>query len=48
MAFSEALAQRIRQRLAWRKVEPEGVEDDDQLTAWIQRAVKFVGKLPAK
>jgi hypothetical protein len=32
----------------WVVVEPEGVEDDDQLKAWIQRAVKFVGKLPAK
>jgi hypothetical protein len=29
-------------------VEPEGVEDDDQLNDWIQRAVKFVGTLPAK
>ena len=27
----------------WVLVEPEGVEDDDQLTGWIQRAVKFVG-----
>jgi hypothetical protein len=26
----------------------EGVEKDEQLHAWIQRAVKFVGKLPAK
>ena len=32
----------------WVLVEPEGVEDDDQLSGWIQRAVKFVGKLPAK
>jgi hypothetical protein len=32
----------------WVVVEPEGVEDDDQLKGWIQRAVKFVGKLPAK
>ena len=32
----------------WVLVEPEGVEDDDQLKDWIQRAVKFVGKLPAK
>ena len=32
----------------WIRVEPKGVEDDDQLTAWIQRAVKFVGKLLAK
>ena len=32
----------------WVAVEPEGVEDDDQLTAWIERATKFVGKLPAK
>src|SRR6266566_8372085 len=32
----------------WVLVEPEGVEDDDQLNAWIQRAVKFVITLPAK
>jgi TfoX/Sxy family transcriptional regulator of competence genes len=32
----------------WVLVEPEGVEDDDQLKDWIQRAVKFVGKLPGK
>jgi TfoX/Sxy family transcriptional regulator of competence genes len=27
---------------------PEGGEDDDQLSSWIRRAVRFVGKLPAK
>jgi hypothetical protein len=32
----------------WVLVEPQGVEDDDQVSAWIQWAVKFVGKLPAK
>src|SRR5437773_12015990 len=32
----------------WVLVEPEGVEGDDQLAGWIQRAVKFVGALPAK
>ena len=32
----------------WVLVAPEGVEDDDQLNGWIQRAVKFVGTLPAK
>ena len=32
----------------WVAVEPEGVEDDDQLKGWIQRAMKFVGKLPGK
>jgi hypothetical protein len=32
----------------WVAVEPEGVEDDEQLSAWIQRAVKFVRTLPAK
>jgi TfoX/Sxy family transcriptional regulator of competence genes len=32
----------------WVLVEPAGVEDDDRLSGWIQRAVKFVGKLPAK
>ena len=33
---------------SWVLVAPEGVKDDDQLKSWIQRAVKFVGKLPAK
>ena len=32
----------------WVLVEPEGVNGDDELKGWIQRAVKFVGKLPAK
>ena len=32
----------------WVLVEPEGVEDDEQLKNWIQQAVKFVGKLPGK
>ena len=32
----------------WVLVEPEGVEDDEQLTAWIQRAKEFVGMLPGK
>jgi hypothetical protein len=26
----------------------EGRKDDDQLSGWIWRAVKFVGKLPRK
>src|SRR6476660_666214 len=32
----------------WVAVEPDGVESEDQLKDWIQRAIKFVGKLPAK
>ena len=32
----------------WVAVEPEGVEDDDQLKAWIGRATEFVRTLPAK
>ena len=32
----------------WVLVGPEGVQDDEQLAGWIQRAVKFVGALPAK
>ncbi|HTU22439.1 MAG TPA: TfoX/Sxy family protein [Gemmataceae bacterium] len=32
----------------WVAVEPEGVEDDDQLKNWIERALKFVKALPAK
>src|SRR5438874_695136 len=30
----------------WVLVGPEVVQDDEQLSAWIQRAVKFVGSLP--
>jgi TfoX/Sxy family transcriptional regulator of competence genes len=33
---------------AWVVVGLEGVEDDDQLDGWIQRALRFVGKLPGK
>jgi hypothetical protein len=33
---------------AWVVVGLEGVQGDDQLKGWIQRAVKLVGKLPAK
>ena len=32
----------------WVLVGPEGVGDDDQLSDWIQRAVKFSATLPAK
>jgi TfoX/Sxy family transcriptional regulator of competence genes len=32
----------------WLLVEPDGVEDDDQLAHWIERASKFVKTLPAK
>jgi TfoX/Sxy family transcriptional regulator of competence genes len=32
----------------WVLVEPQGVVEDEQLSEWIQRALKFVGKLPAK
>ncbi len=32
----------------WVAVEPEGVEDDGQLTDWIQKATDFVGTLPRK
>jgi hypothetical protein len=32
----------------WVLVAPEGVEDAGQVKAWIQWAVKLVGKLPAK
>ena len=37
-----------RSMKGWVLVGPGSVEDDDQMSAWIQRAVKFVGKLPAK
>ena len=32
----------------WVLVAPEGVDAGEQLKRWIERAVKFVGKLPAK
>ncbi|MCA9125879.1 MAG: TfoX/Sxy family protein [Planctomycetales bacterium] len=32
----------------WVKVEPEGIESDEQLKSWIDRAVKFARTLPAK
>jgi hypothetical protein len=37
-----------RSMKGWVLVAPEGVEADDGLSGWVQRAVKFVGKLPAK
>jgi hypothetical protein len=32
----------------WVAVEPEGVEADEQLHDWVQRAMEFVTTLPAK
>jgi hypothetical protein len=32
----------------WVVVEPEGVEDDNRLKDWIQRAMSFVKTLPRK
>jgi TfoX/Sxy family transcriptional regulator of competence genes len=32
----------------WVMVEPEGIEDDDQLKNWIERATAFVTTLPKK
>jgi TfoX/Sxy family transcriptional regulator of competence genes len=32
----------------WVLVAPEGVEDDDRLQEWIERAMEFVKTLPAK
>jgi TfoX/Sxy family transcriptional regulator of competence genes len=32
----------------WVVVEPAGIQTDEQLTEWIQRAVAFVSKLRAK
>ena len=32
----------------WVLVGPEGVEGDEQLDGWIERATKFVKTLPAK
>lgn len=32
----------------WAVVEPDGLETNEQLAGWIQRAVEFVGGLPKK
>jgi TfoX/Sxy family transcriptional regulator of competence genes len=32
----------------WVMVEPEGVETDEKLSHWLERAVEFVGTLPKK
>ncbi len=32
----------------WAMVEPEGLDTEDQLDAWIQRSIEFVATLPAK
>jgi len=32
----------------WLMVESEGLQGDDQLSGWIERATKFVRTLPAK
>lgn len=32
----------------WCLVEPEGIEEDAELRAWLDRAMKFVGGLPPK
>jgi TfoX/Sxy family transcriptional regulator of competence genes len=37
-----------RSMKGWVLIAPEGVEDDDRLRAWLQRAAKFVGKLPGR
>jgi hypothetical protein len=32
----------------WVMVEPEGIDEDGQLKAWIERAEEYVSTLPAK
>jgi TfoX/Sxy family transcriptional regulator of competence genes len=32
----------------WVMVEPDGIENDDQLSSWIERAWQFVKTLPKK
>ena len=38
----------VRPRKGWVVVGLDGAQGDDQLRGWVRRAVKFVGKLPAK
>jgi TfoX/Sxy family transcriptional regulator of competence genes len=37
-----------RPMTGWVIVEPEGLESDEQLSHWIERAMGFVATLPAK
>ena len=37
-----------RAMTGWVLIAPEGIEDDDQLQEWIERAVKFSSTLPPK
>jgi hypothetical protein len=37
-----------RPMTGWVVVDSAGIQTDEQLQGWIGRAVKFVGKLPAK
>jgi TfoX/Sxy family transcriptional regulator of competence genes len=32
----------------WVRVEPDAVAEEGAVKEWVQRAIKFVGKLPAK
>ena len=32
----------------WALVEPAGIESEDDLTAWVDRAAEFAGSLPTK
>ena len=32
----------------WALIEPVGIESDDNLKAWVRRAVRFAGSLPPK
>lgn len=32
----------------WAMVEPDGLERDEQVSAWIEQAVEFVSTLPSK
>ena len=32
----------------WARIEPAGIKDDDDLKAWVERAVKYVRTLPPK
>jgi TfoX/Sxy family transcriptional regulator of competence genes len=55
-AYEEALAEPHvvefditgRPMKGWVMVEPDGLEEDDQLREWISRALAFVGRLRGK
>lgn len=47
-SFVEPFAPAGKAMTGWVLVAPEGIDTDEQLKAWVERAIEFVKTLPAK